>query len=252
MKILITGAAGRLGSYMAGVLEKKHDLILTDMRLPKEISKHKFVEANLTDFKTVKKLCKDVDIVLHFAASAHKETPWEELLPNNIIGTRNVFEAASESNCKRVVFASSINAVNAYPEGKMIPSNIFPRPANIYGATKVWGEALASFYSDKKKLSILCIRFGRITEKDDSRIHKDYIGEKPFPSSDRIITYEDTAQLIEKCIHAPKKVKWGIFSGISDNKKKRLDISEAKKVLKYAPQYDAYKIAKKNKENLNS
>src|SRR6185436_5917904 len=157
MKILITGASGNLGSYMAEELEGKHDLVLTDIRIPKHKPKH-FIQADLTDFKAMKKLCKGVDVVLHFGASCSKETPWEELLPNNIIGTRNVFEAAHQAECKRVIFASSINTVNGYPEGKQIPLHAVPRPSNIYGATKVFGEALGSCYSDQKRLSVLCLR----------------------------------------------------------------------------------------------
>lgn len=237
MKILITGATGNLGSYMAKELHGKYKLILTDIKVPKHKPKN-FVKANLTNFNAIKKLCKGVDVVLHFGASCSKKTPWEELLPNNIIGTQNVFESAYQAGCKRVIFASSINAVNAYPEGKQIPKEALPRPANLYGATKVFGEALCSYYSDIKGLSVLCLRFGRITRKDELRMKVGHEGEEPFPSCDRLIIYEDASQLIKKCITAPKKLKLGIFNALSGNKKKRLDISETKKVLGYKPKYD--------------
>lgn len=245
MKILITGASGNLGSYVAKELGHKYELILTDIIVPKQKSKN-FKKVNLADFNAMKKLFRGVDVVLHFGASCSKNTPWEDLLSNNILGTRNVFEAAYQNGCKRVVFASSINAVNGYSEGKQIPFDALPKPPNSYGATKVFGEALGSYYSDEKNLSVLCLRFGRIVDKNDKRIKLENKDEEPFPKCDRFIIFEDALQIIQKCIVAPKKVKFGIFNALSDNREKRLDILSSKKILKYKPEYDSYKIAEKN------
>ncbi len=245
MKILITGVAGNLGSYMSKDLEKKYNLVLTDIKTPKQKPEN-FIKTNLCDFNAVKKLCKNVDVVLHFAASCSKESPWEELLPNNIVSTRNIFEAAYMAGCKRVIFASSINAVNGYPEGKQIPLNALPKPANLYGATKIFGETLGNYYSAKKNLSVICLRFGRIVNKNDLRINIKNKKENPFPSCDRLIIYEDASQLIQKCISASMKIQFGIFNALSENRIKRLNIYETKKVLGYKPKYDSYKLAKRN------
>ncbi len=244
MKILITGAAGRLGSYMAKNLQGEHELVLTDIKSPKQKTAN-FIKADLADFNAMKKLCKGVDIVLHFGGSCDKETPWEELLPNNVIGSRNVFEAAAEAGCARVIFASSINAVDGYAKGMNIPATALPKPPNLYGAAKVFAEAMGSYYADKRNLSVICLRFGWIADKDDKRIQTINRGEFPVPSCDRVIIFEDAAQLIQKAITAPKKIKFGIFNALSDNTNKRLDISQTEKILGYKPEYNAFIIAEK-------
>jgi nucleoside-diphosphate-sugar epimerase len=245
MKILITGATGNLGSYIIKDLKDKHDLFLTDIRSPHEKQKN-FKSANLADFSSIKKLCRGVDVVIHLGASSHKESPWEELLPNNIIATRNVFEAAAQMGCKRIIFASSINTVNGYPQGKPLSENITPKPPNEYGVSKVFGEALASYYADKKNISVLCIRFGRIMSTNDQALYGEDASGKPLVFLDRVIFYQDAAQLIRRCIAAPQKITFGIFSGISNNTKKRLDLSFTKKVLNYKPEYNSFKVAKDN------
>lgn len=249
MKILITGASGNLGSYMASILAKKYELVLTDIR-PQKNKTSNFIKADLADFKSIKKLCKDIDVILHFGASCQKDSPWEELLPNNIIGTRNVFEAAHECGCKRVVFASSINTINGYPADYELPLKAVLKPLNLYGVSKAFGEALGSYYADQKNLSVLCLRFGRIADKCDPKITM-HTAARGFSPIDRVIIYEDAAQLIEKCIRAPKKVHFGIFNALSDNRNKRLDISETKAILGYKPKYDSFVIAEHNdvKEN---
>jgi nucleoside-diphosphate-sugar epimerase len=245
MKILITGAAGNLGSYMSGVLTDTYDLVLTDNYLPEKKPKG-FIKADLTDFNAVKKLCKGVDVVLHFAASSKPNTPWEDLLPNNVIATRNVFEAAALAGCKRVVFASSLHVVGAYPDEVMDLKPTDTKPANLYGVTKLFAESLASYYATERKLSVFCLRFGWIADKNNPNILLSNIGEKPKPSCSRVIIYEDAAQLIKKCITAPARHRFGIFNALSNNRLKRLDISSTEKTLNYKPAYDAYRIAEKN------
>jgi len=241
--ILITGSSGHIGSYLSlhlpEYLSKQYNIVLTDIYNKTSNKNFPFMKADISNVNSIKKVFEKykVDIIIHLAANCSKKTPWEDLLPNNIIGIYNIFEIASQFKCERVIFASSINAVNNYPEGYTIKTTDLPNPKSLYGATKVWGEAIAKLYSTEKNLSSICIRFGRVVDKEDKRINSKNKGEEPFPASDRLITYEDVAQLVTKCVLAPKSIKFFIAHGLSDNKKKRLDISKTKKILKYKPKY---------------
>ena len=164
-KVLITGAAGEIGSILTLELTKRYHVVLTDMREP-AAQPHPFIEADITDLKAMQAICKGVDTVIHLAADSSDNAPWESLLPNNIVGTYNVFQAAHEARCRRVIFASSGHTVSGYPIDTQVHPNMPVRPANLYGATKVWGEALARFYADQKGLSCICLRFGWVQARN--------------------------------------------------------------------------------------
>jgi UDP-glucose 4-epimerase len=253
-KILITGSSGFVGSntifILPNYLEKKYNFILTDIVKPKfSYKNYQFMKADISKMNSIKKVFRkyNPDIVVHLAANQSKKTSFEKLLPNNIIGTYNIFELSHKFNCERVVFSSSLNAVNNYPEGIIIKDDFLPNPKSLYGATKIWGEALARLYSVEKNISSICIRFGKVVDKNVGRINTKQKEEEIFNPINRLITFEDSAQLIAKSIEAPRFLKFFIAHGISDNKKKRLSLKKTKKILNYKPIHDCFELVVKNK-----
>jgi len=135
--VLITGAAGRIGRYIAPHLGETYNLVLTDIRAPADDHGFPFTPADITDLDAMVALCRGIDTVVHLAADHRTDAPWESLLPNNIIGPYHVLEAAHRAGCRRVVFASSVNAVRGYlPDGVQVHTNMPMRPLNLYGASK--------------------------------------------------------------------------------------------------------------------
>ncbi|TGV43279.1 NAD(P)-dependent oxidoreductase, partial [Mesorhizobium sp. M2D.F.Ca.ET.160.01.1.1] len=92
-------------------------------------------------------------VVVHLAAYP-EEAPWETIFPLNYALTYAVLEAARRAGVRRVVFASSVQAVGFHPIEKTINHTVRPRPSGYYGVSKVMGEALASLYADKHGLSV--------------------------------------------------------------------------------------------------
>jgi nucleoside-diphosphate-sugar epimerase len=236
-KVLITGAAGRIGSFLTQQLAGRYDFALTDMRPPVDARGFPFVEADIADLEAMRGLCQGVDTVVHLAADPSTKASWESLLPRNVVGLYNVFQAAHEAGCRRVIFASSINAVNGYPRELQIHTGMPVRPANLYGATKAWGEAVACFYADQRGLSAICLRFGWVIARDSPllKTQRDLL--------DIALTYEDLARLVQASIDAPDSLRFGVFHGVSNNRWKRLDIGDARQLLGYAPQDDAFELA---------
>ena len=93
---------------------------------------------DLQNLESCRKVCKNIDIVIHLAANADFD---DSLLGNNIISTHNMFRVAKEAGCKQFIFASSAHVVSAYEEGVEINSDMMVKPGNKYGATKCFGEA---------------------------------------------------------------------------------------------------------------
>jgi nucleoside-diphosphate-sugar epimerase len=235
--ILITGAAGRIGSSLTRDLTGRYDLALTDIRPPDDPRGNSFVEADIADLDAMRHVCQGVDTVVHLAADPSMEATWESLLPRNLIGLYNVFQAAHEAGCRRVIFASSVNAVFGYPKDVQVCTDMPVRPLNLYGASKAWGEAVACFYADQRELSAICLRFGWVIERDSDLLRPGH------PYLDIALTYEDLTRLIVASIDAPDDLHFGVFHGVSNNRWKRLDISDARRLLGYAPVDDAFVLA---------
>jgi len=240
-KILITGASGKIGSFLTGQLVGRYECVLTDIRPPEDAHGYPFIAADISDLEAVRAVCQGIDTVVHLAADPNRKATWESLLPRNVIGVYNIFEAAAAAGCRRVIFASSINAVEGYPPGVQVHTNMPVRPPNLYGATKAWGEALARFYADQRGLSAICLRFGAVAVSQGKAETAPNIPKTPGFFS-IVLTYEDMVRLVVASLEAPDDLRFGIFHGVSDNRFKRLDISDTREVLGYQPEDDAFVI----------
>src|SRR5690349_12257742 len=150
-KILVTGSSGRIGSYFITQNKDKYDFRMVD-KLPWDDAKNGPApgEASvqvLTDLDVCRQLCQGMDAVIHLAADPHPDAPFESLLPNNFVTTYNVFQAAHEAGVKRLVFASSIHAIDAYPEDILVFPDMAPWPRNMYGVSKIYGEVVGKYFA---------------------------------------------------------------------------------------------------------
>src|SRR5687768_9710215 len=115
-RVLVTGAAGRIGTAFRRHYGDQYSFRLVDRRPVQEPEGHESYEADLVDLDEARRACEGVDTVLHLAADpSGRATFYDTLLPLNILMAYNMFHAAAEKGCRRLVFASSIHAVNAYP-----------------------------------------------------------------------------------------------------------------------------------------
>ena len=221
--ILMTGAAGGIGSYLRPELSGKYALRLSDRASITDLGENEsFVAADLTDLDAVCAAVDGVDGILHFGGHA-SEGVWENILDANIIGMRNVYEAARVCGVKRVVWASSNHAVGFYRRDQTIDHTVYPKPDSRYGVSKVFGEAMGSLYADKYGLEVVNLRIGNVaTEPVDKRRLAIWISPR------------DLAQLCSIGLDHPE-IKFEIFYGASKNSQGWYDNSNAER-YGYSPE----------------
>ena len=100
---------------------------------------------DLADSAFVDRLVQDCDGVLHLGGVSTEQS-FEEIMPANIVGVYNIYRAAAKCNRPRVIFASSNHVVGAYGTQETITPNEPFLPDSFYGASKVFGEAIAKLF----------------------------------------------------------------------------------------------------------
>ena len=146
-RILVTGPCGRVGTQIVPLLREHFALRLFDIQPMQPEGDDEFIQGDIRDFNAVKKACEGVAAVLHLAAVSDEDDFYTRLLPMNLLGVYNVFEAARQAEVRKVLFASSCQTILGYLEGDWTKSRVWVtpempvRPVTVYACTKVFGEA---------------------------------------------------------------------------------------------------------------
>jgi hypothetical protein len=237
-RVLVTGAAGRIGSYFASKSTEQYDLRLMVRESDENVERlHEFgevVTCDLTDLPGLKQVCEGIDTIVHLGGNPAPHATWAELLPPNIIGVYNIFVAAKASGCRRVIFASSIHAVTGYPHDYQMRTSDMIRPTTLYGVTKCFGEAMSRYMAEQEGVSAIAIRICGYNELEWVQ------AENSLGWSDLWVSPDDMNQLISRCIDNGT-IKFAIVNGLSDNRYKRMDLTDTKELLGYDPQDDSAK-----------
>lgn len=244
-RVLVTGAAGNIGSYFAEHSHDRYELRLMVRDGDKGVEKlHDFgqvVVGELADIERLGEFCRGIDTVVHMAGDPSPSAAWNDLLQANIIGTYNLFVAAKAAGCRRVIHASSIHAVSGYPADVQVKTSDPVNPGDLYGVSKCFGEALARYMAEQEGLSCITLRIGAFQPIEAAR--------RPdgLTMLDAFVSRRDMDQLLCRCID-DDKLKFAIFNGLSDNRFKRLDITDARELIGYSPQDDLTAVNPKLKQ----
>ena len=153
--VLVTGASGRIGQAFFAAYNQRYAFLLTDLKAPafQVDGSHRFVQADLSDEQTAKALCHGMDAVVHLAGVPDPDAGFEALLPANILATTYIMEAAKQAGCQRFVYASSAQTIEGYPVDRQVVTGMAVAPANMYGVSKCYGEALCALYAARHGMS---------------------------------------------------------------------------------------------------
>ena len=117
-RVLITGAAGRIGKALCDGLRDRYKLRLMYHRttLPAVAGEEVFQGA-ITDMEFLARAVDGVDAIVHMAGNPNVSATWEEVLEANVKGTYCLYEAAHRQGVARVVFASTNHVTGFYEQG---------------------------------------------------------------------------------------------------------------------------------------
>ena len=247
-KVLITGSAGRIGTILRKALGDKYALSGIDrIAVPGFDS----AVADLTDLDAILPAFRGKEVVVHLAAEA-RHTPdigWDLLMPDNVVASANVLEAARQGGASRMVFFSSMHVNGLYErdlpysaiaEGNyqgldadtvsLVTHEMPTRPDGPYAASKIFGEALARYYAEEYGITAICVRLGTVGLDDrpesDPRSYVSWI------------SHRDLGSMVERCIEADG-ITYDILFGASRNTWKVYDTPRAWRVLGFEPKDNA-------------
>lgn len=226
-RVVITGAAGSIGKAVTPLLAHRWNLHLTDL------GDEAKSELDVRDGNACRVAFAQADAVIHLAVVPDPEASWEALLPANVIGAYQVAQAAAECGVRRLVLASSLQAVSGYPDETQVRDSDAPRPANLYGATKAWSEALGAWVASTSATSVVALRIG-------------YFATRPPTSAGATardfaawLSPRDGAELLRAAVEA-EGVRFIVANGVSANRYRFADLSGAAEKLGYQPIDDAW------------
>ena len=221
-RLLITGINGRIGNVLQKALQEIHEVFGVDRKEP---FSERIFSADLAEYSQVAPVVQQLsplDCIIHLAGNPSVSASWESVLSANIIGTRNIFEAAREFQVRRVIFASSDHVTGAYegfepnlhlhlqPEPPKISVQDPIRPDSDYGLSKACGEAVARYYCARWGIEAICLRIGAVLPNDDPttdlRLRKIWL------------SHRDLIQLVEKSLACQCHV-WDLLWSLQEQRR---------------------------------
>jgi uronate dehydrogenase len=170
--VLVTGGAGRVARWTAPLLREEFRLRRLDLADQEAEADDEIVTADIRDLEAMTRACAGVRGVLHLAAQPAEADFRSILLPKNLDGTWAVFEAASSAGVPRFAFASTIQTIDGYPLDVRVTPDMPPWPSSVYGATKLFGEALGRYYAGSR-MGVASIRLGGVAPREEERVRDD-------------------------------------------------------------------------------
>lgn len=228
--VVVTGAAGAIGSLIVERLASRWQIRGTDLRPSAGVER-----LDVADFdQCVEAFC-GADAVVHLAANPDPAADWAALRGPNIDGAYAVAAAARDCGVRRLVLASSLQAVSAYSQSRQRRAEDSPRPENIYGATKAWAEALGGWVTATSGTSVIVLRIGYFAERPPS-------GNEATPRNlSAWLSPGDCVRLIQAAVECDHH-GLVIVNGISANRYRGAELGHAEASIGYVPTDDAWAV----------
>ena len=233
-RILVTGSDGLIGKLLIDAW--RDSPTYEAVGLARKPGPYADVIGDIANFDAIRPYFDGVDAVVHMAASSAVGSTWEQVLPSNLIGAYNVFEAARQAGVEQVVFASSNHAIGTnetenQPElweiddPRIWDETAEIRPDSLYGVSKAFGEDIGRFYYDKWGLEFIALRIGWFLKEPY---------KEPGYGRAMWLSPRDCAQAFTRATEA--EVPFGVFYAISNNPDHPWDLTDAVVKLGYRPQ----------------
>lgn len=177
---------------------------------------------DVTDFEVCRRATEGMEAIIHLGGVPSGGAPWEEILPSNIVGTYNVFEAARLSGVRRIAYASRAGLLGPYPRDRQRTLDMLPRPESFYSVSKVFGESLGYMYAARHDMEVVSVRIGN------------FKSERPMPEHPHQLSHADAVRCFEAAITCPD-VGFEVVFGVSDSDWPLYDLEHGRQAIGYDP-----------------
>lgn len=270
MDVLVTGVYGRCGTAIIDYLHDREDYDFTYYNRSDRPDDHPYGEyetvvGDISEYEKLREACEGHDAIVHLAAYPYTDGEWTDIFKPNILGMYNALEAAREAEIDTFVFGSTNHVMGMY-EVEHAPALYSPqygfvlrhddpaRPDSYYGSSKSFGEDLGRYYVENNEypkqfyaLRICSVRSSTFDHPygDAEQGVQDGKWERGSDEYDETVarmkamwqSRRDFAHQIDCCLQ-DNTVEFGIFNGVSDNRRRWFDIEHARTTIGYDPQDD--------------
>ena len=226
--MVLTGAAGGIGSSITPQLSERWNLHRTDLE-----ASHGIEALDVTDLAACRAAFVGADAVIHLAAVPDPDASWEQLMAPNVIGAYHVARAAADCGVRRLVLASSLHVMSAGPDETQVRESDPARPGNLYGATKAWAEAVGAWVAKTTSTSVVALRIGYFS------VEPPIEGKVTSRDMSAWLSSRDAAELVRAAVEA-EGLDFVVAHGISANRYRSADLKETMRRLDYRPSDDAW------------
>lgn len=236
MRVLVTGAAGSIGTVVcSGLLDRGFDVVGLDLTPMPEGFPGAWFTADCTDVDAVDAVFAalepsgGLEAVVHLAGRPDEASLPDELT-SHVVTTASLLDTMVAYGTTRMVYASSNHAVGRTPAADLLTTDVLPRPDTFYGVAKVAAEALLRLYVDRHGLDAVALRIGSFLPQPETR-----------RALSTWLSHDDAVRLVAAALTAPDP-GFAVVYGISANQRGWWDHSPGRS-LGYQPQDDAEQFA---------
>ena len=221
MRVLVTGAAGSIGTVVCrGLVDREYAVLGLDRTPEPEGFSGDWYTADCADPDEVEEVFANagrIDGVVHLAGNPDEGSLPEELT-SHVVTTAALLDAMVRHHVSRIVYASSNHAVGHTPRADLVGVDVRPRPDTYYGVAKVAAEALLSLYADRHGIDAIATRIGSFLDHPESR-----------RNLATWLSHDDAVRMFDACLTAPDP-GFRVIYGISANTRAWWDLAPGRAI----------------------
>ena len=226
MRIVVTGAGGKVGRFVLAALAGKHEVYAVD-QVPPGRSDVRFLRADVTRLDECQWALEGAEVVIHLAAVPNPLTdPPARVMHVNVMGTYNILEAAARAGVRRVVTASTDSALgfvfrrrDFLPEYLPIDESHPLQPQDPYGLSKTLDEEICRAYTRGYGLETVCVRICRVIFPEEVELNRRLLADPTLLAKGLwvYIDARDAAQAFRLAAEAPALTHEAVFAVAPDS-----------------------------------
>lgn len=227
-RVLVTGAAGAIGRLICPFLQA-HGFTLRAFDRSASATVGDTVRGHLEDLSALRLAARGIETIIHLAACADEADFESRLVPSNVIGVYNVFEAARLEGVRKFILASSCRTADLVGSREFI--SVDDRfPTDLYGLTKLWAEDMGRMYSDRYGISVLAARLGWVVR---SQAELDEMMSTPWGTA-LYLSHRDV-KFFFLCALQADSVPFATAYAFSKQQPEIFDMSVSQTLLRFTP-----------------